>query len=223
MAFCNSCGASISAGTRFCSKCGAPILASSPTPGTVPSAAAGSTMPAASSPPVPAQGGGALKAILIVVGVIVLAGILGVASLGFFAWRFARHAHVRQDGNNVTVETPFGSVQTTRDPEEAARALGVDLYPGAEVSKSGAQSATIGGIHTASLDSESTDSVDSVASFYKAKFPHAVVTSSDAGRCTILSNDRKSVITINIEARGGKTKIQITNVTHESGGNSPSN
>ena len=135
MAFCNSCGASISAGTRFCSKCGAPILASSPTPGTVPSAAAGSTMPAASSPPVPAQGGGALKAILIVVGVIVLAGILGVASLGFFAWRFARHAHVRQDGDNVTVETPFGSVQTTRDPEEAARALGVDLYPGAEVSK----------------------------------------------------------------------------------------
>jgi hypothetical protein len=50
-----------------------------------------------------------------------------------------------------------------------------------------------------------------------------VVTSSDAGRCTILSNDRKSMITINIEARGGKTKIQITNVTHESGGNPPSN
>jgi flagellar basal body-associated protein FliL len=170
--------------------------------------------PAASSPP--AQGGGALKVILIVVGVIVLLGILSVASIGFFAWRVARHAHVHQDGNNVTVETPFGSVKTTQDPAEAARNLGVDLYPGAEVSRNGAQSATFGGVHTASLTSESTDSVDKVSSFYKAKFPNAMVSSSDAGRCTIISNDNKTMITINIEARGDKTKIQITRVSRNS-------
>ena len=67
------------------------------------------------------------------VGVIVLVGILGVASLGFFAWRVAHRTHVRQEGDNVKVETPFGTVETTKDPEEAARNLGVDLYPGAQV------------------------------------------------------------------------------------------
>jgi len=37
-----------------------------------------------------------------------------------------------------------------------------------------------------------------------------MVTSSDSGRCTIISNDQKSMITVNIEAQGDKTKIIIT-------------
>jgi hypothetical protein len=213
VAFCNSCGTSIAPGTRFCSKCGAPILAS-----TIPPASTTSASPAPPAVPVPppsTQGGGALKVILIVVGVIVLFGILGLVSLGTFAWRVAHHSRVHQDGNNVKVETPFGNIVTTQDPDEAARNLGVDLYPGAEVLRNGSASATIGGLHTVSLNSESTDSVDKVASFYKSKFPDAMVTSSDSGRCTIISNDHKSMITINIEAQGDKTKIQITNVSHK--------
>ena len=150
MAFCNSCGAALNPGTRFCNKCGAAVLASAP------ASAFRSAAPAASSPPVPAataqatpsQGSGALKIILIVVGVFVLIGILGVASVGFFAWRVARHTHVRQDGNNVKVETPFGTVESTKDPEEAARNLGVDIYPGAQVLKDGTASASFGGVHT---------------------------------------------------------------------------
>jgi uncharacterized OB-fold protein len=210
MAFCNSCGTSIVPGTRFCSKCGAPILAS-----TLPPAGAVASAPSSSVPPAgTTQGGGALKAILIVVGVVVLLGVLGMVSIGVFAWRVAHHAHVRQDGNNVKVETPFGSVETSKDPDEVARNLGVELYPGAEVLKNGANSATFGGIHTVSLNSESTDSVDTVASFYKPKFPNAMVTTSDAGRCTIISNDHRNMVTINIEAEGGKTKIRITSVTH---------
>ena len=43
-----------------------------------------------------------------------------------------------------------------------------------------------------------------------------MVTTSDSGRCTIISNDRKSMITVNIEAEGGKTKIMITNVSRNS-------
>src|SRR5580692_821473 len=213
MAFCNSCGASLAPGIRFCNKCGAAILASSPAPNVATPVMAGSTIPAASVPAANAgQGSGALKVILIVVGVVVLLGILSVGSFAFFAWRIARHAHVRQDGNNVKVETPFGNVETTQDPHDAARNLGVEIYPGAEVLKDGSASATFGGVHTASVSSESTDSVDKIASFYKGKFPNAMVTSSDAGRSTIIANDHKSMITINIEAEGGKTKIQITNV-----------
>ncbi len=222
MAFCNSCGTNIAPGTRFCSKCGAPILASTPVSGLTPPVVTASVPPAVNAPPPPAAGGGALKVVLIIVGMVVLVGILGVASVGFFAWHVAHRAHIRQDGDNVKVETPFGSVETTQDPAEAEHNLGVDLYPGAEVRKNGAASANFGGVHTASLNSDSTDSVDKVSAFYKAKFPNAMVTTSGSGRCTIISNDHNSMVTINIQADGGKTRIQITNV-RKSGGSSSSN
>jgi hypothetical protein len=209
MAFCNSCGTALNSGTRFCNKCGAPILAST-LPGATP--ATPPTPGAISASAAPATNNSALKVILIVVAVIVFLGILGAASATFFAWRIAHHAHIHQDGDNVKVDTPFGSVETTKDPAEAARNLGVDLYPGAEVMKNGSATASFGGVHTSSLRSETTDSVDKVSSFYKAKFPNAMVTTSDSGRCNIISNEHNSMVTINIESAGGKTKIQITNV-----------
>ncbi|HEY1657556.1 MAG TPA: zinc ribbon domain-containing protein [Candidatus Sulfotelmatobacter sp.] len=222
MAFCNKCGSPIVGGTRFCNKCGAPILSSTLPSATPPPPASGSgPIPPVS---VPAQGGGdAIKVILIIVGVIVLLGVLGLASAGFFAWRIAHHTRVREDGDNVKVETPFGSVETTKDAAEATRNLGVDLYPGAEVLKNGAATSTFGGIHTTAVSSETADSVDKVSDFYKSRFPKAMVTTSDSGHCTIIANGHGGVITINIEGRGDKTKIQITNVSHSSDGNSPSN
>ena len=216
MAFCNSCGANIAPGTRFCNKCGAAVLTSSPAP-----AAATSAPPAVSSP-APASGGGALKAILIVVGVIVLFIILGVTSIAFFAWRVAHHTRVRHDGDNVKVETPFGTVETTKDPQDAARNLGVDLYPGAEVLKEGSVSMTFGTVHTAALNFETSDSVDKVCSFYKPKFPNATVVTSEADQCTIVSNDHKNMITINAKIQSGKTRIAITNVSNSDAANSSS-
>jgi len=225
MAFCNACGTNVVPGTRFCSKCGAAILAS-----TLPPPAANPTAPGAPVPPVPAtvavpppaSGGGALKVILIVVGVVVLLGILGVASLGFFAWHVARHAHVRQEGDNVKVETPFGSVETTKDPQEAARNLGVDLYPGAQVLKDGSTTMTFGGVHTATLNCDTTDSAEKVCSFYKPKYPNAMVMSSESNQCTIVSNDNKDTVTINVKSEGDRTHIVITHVG-KSGASSSSN
>lgn len=218
MAFCNACGASIEAGTKFCNKCGAAVVAA---PAAVPAPmAGGSTHAAASMAPAasaPASGGGALKIILIVVGVIVLLGVLGIASIGFFAWRVARHTHLQQDGNNVRVETPFGTVETTKNPQQTARDLGVDLYPGAQVLNNGTASATFGNIHTASAKLQTSDSLDAVSSFYKAKLPNAAVITSDQSHCTIISSDNKNMLTINIEsAGGGGTKIQISKVTKNS-------
>ncbi len=220
MAFCNSCGTNIVPGTRFCNKCGAAILASTAATAAAPPVVAGSAPPATAVPP---SGGGALKAILIGVGVIVLVGILAVASLGFFAWRVARHTRVRQDGDNVRVETPFGTVQTTNDPQAAARDLGVDLYPGAEALKEGATSATFGTVHTASLNFETSDSVDKVCSFYKPKFPNAMVMTTEANQCTIVSNDQKNMITITVKGESDKTRIVITNVSKSGAANSSSN
>ena len=189
--------------------------------------AAGSVPPTPSIPPAatPAQpsGGGALKAILIVVGVIVLVGILGLTSLAFFAWRVARHTRVRHNGDNVKVETPFGTVQTTNDPQAAAHDLGVDLYPGAQILKEGATTATFGAVHTATLNFETSDSVDQVCGFYKPKFPNAMVMTSDANQCTIVSNDQKNMITINVKTESGKSRIVITNVSKSPTANPSSN
>ena len=213
MAFCNSCGANLTAGTRFCSKCGAAIVASSLPPLV---AEASPTTPSPVPVPAPPQpsGGGALKAILIVVGALVLLGILGAASVGFFAWRWAHHSHIRQEGDNLKVETPFGAVESTKDPEEAARNLGIDLYPGAQVLKDGATSARIGSVHTSALNFETSDSPDKVCSFYKERFPNATVMTSQSDQCMIMSSDKKNMISINIKAEDGKTRIMISNVTH---------
>ena len=225
MAFCNSCGAALSAGTRFCSKCGSAIVASSPTAAAASAAPASSAPPAATTTtqPTPTQGGSALKIILIVVGVLVLIGILGIASVGFIAWRVARHSHIRQEGGNVKVETPFGNVESTNDPQEAARNVGVDIYPGAKVLKEGTASASFGGVHSVSVNLESNDSVDKVSNFYKSKLPNAMVTTSDTSESTIVANDHKNLITINIKADGDRTKILITSVTGKSGSSPPQN
>jgi hypothetical protein len=114
------------------------------------------------------------------------------------------------------VETPFGSVETSKDPDQAAKDLGVDLYPGAEVQRNGASSAAFGGIRTVSAMFKTSDAADKVCSFYKSRFPGAMVTTSEQNHCTIVSNDQKNMITINIQASGDDTRLQITNVSKRS-------
>lgn len=224
MAFCNSCGTNLAPGTRFCSKCGAPVLSSSPvSSATPPVGSTAAPIPQTVPAPAPASGGGALKVILIVVGVIILVGILAASSVGFFFWRIAHHSRIRNDGDNVKIETPFGSVETTKDPQQAARDLGIDAYPGAEVLKEGSSSATFGGVRTASLNFETTDSVDKVCSFYKPKFPKAMVVSSQADQCSIVTNDQGNMVTVSARTDGGKTKIAISKVSKASPPDSSSN
>jgi len=207
MAFCNSCGATLNPGTKFCNKCGAPVTAG-PAPG------APSTAP--TTVPAPTGGSSALKVILIVVAIIVGIGILGVTTVGIIGYHIAKRSHVSQSGDHVRVETPFGSVETSKDPDQAAKDLGIDLYPGAEVQRNGASSAAFGGIRTVTAMFETHDSADQVCSFYKSRFPGAMVTSSDQNRCTIVSNNQKNMVTINIQASGNTTRLQITNVTKKS-------
>jgi hypothetical protein len=222
MAFCNSCGGSIAPGTSFCNKCGVAIAGAAPASNAAP--AAGSTLqPGPMAPPSSRPGGSTMKTVLIIVGVVVLVGVLGLVSLGLVAWRIARHSHIQQEGGNVKVETPFGTVQTTMDPQVAAGNVGVELYPGAQVSQ-GSATATFGGIHSASLNAESTDSLDKVANFYKAMFPNATVMTTRADSCTIVSssNDSKNVVTISIKTERDKTRIMISRVTRNSDAATPS-
>lgn len=209
MAFCNSCGATLADGTRFCSKCGKPVAEAAP-----PTASAG--LPA---PPPSTGGSSGLKVVLIVIGSIILFGVLCVAVLTVIGLRIARHSRLTQKGDDVKVETPFFNMETSKDPDEAAKNLGVDLYPGAQVQKDGASSATFGGIHTVTASFESSDAADKVCEFYRGKFPGANVSTSDRNRCTIVTNAPPNMVTINVESNGDGARFQIVAVTKKSSSN----
>ena len=199
MAFCNSCGTTLAAGARFCPKCGGAVAGAA--------AATPVTPPPAASP----QSSSALKIILIVVAVIVVLGVVGIGTLAFVVRRIAHRSHIENRDGNVRVETPFGTVQSTNNPDDAARNLGIDTYPGARVLKG--NTATVGGMHTVEAEFESDDSADKVSAFYSAKFPNANITTKDQNRYTIVSTDKKNLITINIEPEDGKTRIKIASVS----------
>jgi hypothetical protein len=180
--------------------------------------------PAVVTPPtVPSSTGGntALKTILIVVSAIIVLGILCVGAVIVVGVHFARNSHVKQEGDKVKVETPFGTF-SANDPDQAVSELGVEVYPGAEVQKNGAASVTLAGMHTVAANFESSDSADQVCNFYKSKFPNSTVTSSGKSRCTIASSDRGNTLTINVEASGDGAKFQIANVSRKPSSSEPS-
>jgi hypothetical protein len=225
MAFCNSCGATLDSGARFCTKCGTtqPGAASvSATPvftGTNPAPGATYGMTPGTAP----KNNNALKVILIVVAVIVGLGILGVAAVSFIGYRIARHSRVHNENGNVRVETPFGSVNTSTDPDQAARDLGIDSYPGATVVKGTTSNMTMGSMHTATADFETSDAPSAVADFYKAQVPNANLVSSTSDHFALISTDKKNMLSINIEPKDGKTRIHIARVSGKIVGGSDSN
>lgn len=202
MAFCNSCGTALLPGANACNKCGASVTA-------VPGAA----VPV---PPAPPQGPSALKIVLIVVAAIFCVGLLCLLAIGFVGYRFAKNTHVTQEGDRVRIDTPVGTVMAN-DPEDVARELGGEIYPGAEVKKNGASSMTIAGVHTVTANFTTADSAEKVCAFYKSKFPNATVTSSGSHRCSIVSNrgsgGQQDMFTVNVEDASSGASFQIAHVT----------
>lgn len=203
MAFCNSCGAQLADGTKFCSKCGAAVTG-------VPAAA---VQPIAPGPP-PSQGSSsALKIILIIVGSIVLIGILGMVTCGIVIHRAIKSAKVSQRGDNVKVETPFGSMETNNDPQKVVDELGVDIYPGAQVQKAGTAAVSFGSLHTITAIFESNDAVGRVCDFYRSKFPGANVASSDQNQCSIVSGGPGNSTTISVQSSGDGSRFTVVKMS----------
>ena len=53
-------------------------------------------------------------------------------------------------------------METSKDPEQVAKDLGIDIYPGATALKNGAVNMSFGSMHTVAASFESTDSVDKI-------------------------------------------------------------
>jgi zinc-ribbon domain len=212
MAFCNSCGTNLAPGAKFCAKCGALVTGATASPAPVASSPVTSPEPTAPNP----GSSSAVKIIVVVVAVVVVFGILGIATLGIIGMHIARRTHISQDGNRVKVETPFGSVDTTKDPQQLAKDLGVEIYPGAQPQNNGSASANFGGVHTTSAVFLSRDPLDKVCDFYRSKFPNAMTSTSSPGHCSIVANDQGNMITVNVESSGDSTKIQINSINKPS-------
>ncbi len=200
MAFCSSCGAALDAGTKFCNKCGKAQSAD---------AAAAPGAP-------PKQGSSAVKIILIIVAVIVCLGMIGIGTVSYIGYRIAKSAQVGRNGQ-VKIDSPFGKMEANSDPAEAAKNLGVDLYPGAEIQKNGSVSMTIMGTHTNTAVLQTSDSASQVAEFYRSKLPNANF-SGQGDMYSLYSGDkdRNDMTTVTIQGQGNVTKIQITRISKAS-------
>jgi hypothetical protein len=203
MAFCNSCGATLDAGTKFCNKCGAAVVAP-----------VAPVAPAAAGAPAK-QGSSALKILLIVVAVMVGLGILGAGAVGFLAYKFAKSSRIEQKEGKVSIKSPILNMESSDDPEQIVRDLGLAVYPGARPVKQGSASVTIAGMNTVTAVLESDDPASQVADFYREQLPDANVSSGEGNHYTIVkANDKdKEWTTVNIQGNDdGKTHIQISRV-----------
>jgi hypothetical protein len=196
-------------GSTVCTKCGARMAPVPPGAGT-----------AAAPGAAPQSSGGALKVILIVLGVIlalcVAGGIGGVIFLRHFV---KSRVHTDRAGNVTSVNLGGTKIETLKDPKLVADKLGVDVYPGAQVVDNQASSVTIGGMTTAHAMFTSNDSVKDVFSFYKQKYPDANVTSeqSEDERTLVQGSEDSELLTIQVRKEDEKTAIHITRITKGKG------
>ena len=231
--FCTGCGAPVgglSAATTPLPAAGAPRQDAATPGGFAPVNAPGSySQPGSYGPPAgrfgqaanygqpvvtpPPKSGGALKIVLIVVGVIVAIGLL-IGMLGVFAaWRFSRAIKVNSNGDGVTLNTPGGTFtagNTTKNLTEAE--VGAPIYPGAKGQSGGLNIKTAAGSMSTTIFTTS-DSPEQVIDFYKGKLGSeaSIVESGDGAVLTLGHNDNEGImVTVGKDHPSGKTQISIT-------------
>jgi hypothetical protein len=165
----------------------------------------------------PKSGGNAVKIILIIVAVFVGLGILGASAFGFFVWRIAHSVHVSGSGNQVTLNTPGGSISTNAGATYTATDLGIDLYPGAQSGKGSMRMTMPTGTMVTAVYVTS-DSKDQVVSFYKNKLgSDASVYESGEGSVLTMNKGQQDSIVITVSTSPseyeGKTQIHIVHTT----------
>ena len=170
-------------------------------------------------PPQPAaQSGGALKIILIVVGVVVLLGIVAAGVIGAFVWHATKavsNAIVHKNSNgDVTINTPGGAITSGSASTISESDLGVAVYPGATRGEGSMNMHTpVGSLISAVF--LTSDSPTQVVDYYKSKIGSDVST-METGNSTVLTSgaDSKNKVMITVTSGdNGKTRINILHTT----------
>jgi hypothetical protein len=167
--------------------------------------------------PVPAKSGGALKIILIILGIFAAIVILVVGLLAYGCYHVAQTMKHSADGKTVSV---LGTTVTTSDSSSLTAAdLGTDIYPGASPTQGGskmdiASASIVTGVYLTS------DPVSKVEAFYKDKFGGGVSDFSFGGTAVITHKvSDKDTVTVTLTDKGagdGKTRITIQHTKSKS-------
>jgi zinc-ribbon domain len=220
---CTHCGREVPPGNTVCPACGETVRSAAPAftpvlqpgvqtpPGYTPSA---TSYPI---PPQPAQSNGALKIILIVVGVFVVIGVLAAAVVGFGVWRVSRAIVHKNSNGDVSISTPAGTITSGSTSSIDESELGIAIYPGATRGEGSMNMHTPAGSLVSAVFLTS-DSPAQVVAFYKAKLGSDVtdVSPMQSGKSTMITSagDSKNKVMITVTSvDNGKTRINILHTT----------
>lgn len=224
--FCGSCGKTIEGGSKFCPSCGAPAAATPPPPQQQWAPPAASSQPVATVP----KSSGALKIILMALGVIVVLIVVFVVGVGlFFKKTVFDNVSVKNGPGGkaeISINTPGGQVKLNAHGNITEEKLGVPIYPGAKAEEGAGTVSFTGNDEKGGLfggaSFTTNDSAQKVVDFYKSKLGNKVTvleTTSEGKHSVVLNVSTPNAWkTITIEDEGnGVTKIAVASIA----GNTP--
>ena len=173
-------------------------------------------------PQPPGNGSHILAIVLLLLALIVLVGGLAIwGGLRFLS--SAVHVNVEQGGNGkkeVSIKTPFGSVEVNKDINEAS--LGLPIYPGATRLKDH-DSATVNvdiadeaKVRVLAGKFETPDSVDKVIAFYHDRLGDQVTKfkeKDEEGKTVFEIKHDKQDKVVALKSSGDKTVIELVRVS----------
>jgi hypothetical protein len=144
---------------------------------------------------------------------LLIAGLLLMS--GFFLFHTIK---VRNAGNEVHVDTPFGSVNVQHGNNGHPESLGIPLYPNSRIAGKG-ETANVDfselfgdkDLHIVAGKWETTDPIDKVQKYYEDKFPDISVVQHN-GEVEMHGADRRGKRVIVLRSRRGLTEISLASV-----------
>jgi hypothetical protein len=175
------------------------------------------------APPAPARPSSNILAIaLLLLALIVIVSALVVwGGLRYLSRGVQVHVSEAKNGKQVSIRTPVGLFEVTKDVSEAQ--LGLPIYPGATRVKdqdSAAISMDFGGeqgVHLTVGKFETTDDLDKVLSFYQVRVGGEVTkfTEKDSeGRTVFEIKHRGQERVVALKSTGRGTRIDLVRVEH---------
>ncbi len=168
--------------------------------------------------PVKSGSSSAVKIVLIIVGVLFLLLVMVAGVIGYGVYRVRKAIHVNSTTGAMTASVPGFAMNADAGMKFTAEELGIDIYPGAEPSKSGNLRMNIAGSSVVSATFLTSDAKEKVVDFYKSKLG-SDSTSMDFGGSAMLTEKKSDheQVTVTIAQQSnqseGKTQIHIQHTT----------